>query len=344
MSFGQFTGQEPVVGLLQKSLANGRLGHAYLFSGGDLGSMEELARNLAKTLNCTNPPARAENGQALDCCDQCLNCRRIQNGNHPDVQWCRPESKTRVITIDQIRDLIQIISLKPTEADYKVAIMLGADRMNVQAANAFLKTLEEPPPKSVIILVTTSVEQVLETILSRCLRLHFASEPGATLSPEEVGWLEALANTVVEPKKSLLGRYRLLSQITTRLATLKEEISKELEAASPLTRYPDAEKDTREKWEDELNAAVEAEYRRKRGDLLLILQWWMRDIWLSTMKMGKEMIAVPQVVTLTEKLASRLATEEASENLRTLERLQRLLRTNVQETLALEIGLLKLRL
>jgi DNA polymerase-3 subunit delta' len=344
MSFGQFSGQEPVVGLLQKSLANGRLGHAYVFSGDDLGQMEQLARTLAKTLNCLNPPHRAPNGQAVDCCDQCLNCRRIENGNHPDVQWARPESKTRIITIDQIRDLIQIISLKPTEAEYKVAIILAADRMNVQAANAFLKTLEEPPSRSVIILLTTAIDQVLETILSRCLRLHFAGEPGAKITTDELTWLQGLAGAASEPKKSLLGRYRLLSQITTRLGALKEETAKQLEAASPLSRYPDAEKDTREKWEDELNAAIEAEYRRKRSELLLLLQWWMRDIWLSTLKMGEAMIALPQIKSATEKLAAHLAAEDASENLRTLERLQRLLRTNVQETLALEIGLLKLRL
>jgi DNA polymerase-3 subunit delta' len=155
--------------------------------------MEQLARALAKTLNCANPPARGPSGQAIDCCDQCLNCRRIENGNHPDVQWSRPESKTRVITIEQVRDLIQVISLKPTEAEYKVAIISGGDRMNTQAANAFLNTLEEPPARSVIILLTTAIDQVLETILSRCLRLHFAGEQNAKLLPEEAAWIDSLA-------------------------------------------------------------------------------------------------------------------------------------------------------
>ena len=74
----------------------------------------------------------------------------------------------RIVTIDQVRDLIQTINLKPTEAEYKIAVITGADRMNPQAANAFLKTLEEPPARSIIILLTGSIEQVLETILSRC--------------------------------------------------------------------------------------------------------------------------------------------------------------------------------
>jgi len=344
MSFGVFSAQQPVVSLLQRSLQNGRLAHAYLFSGEDLGEMQRLAGTLAKTLNCQNPPARGPSGQPLDCCDACLNCRRIDGANHPDVQWLRPESKLRVITIDQIRALIQVISLKPTEADYKVAVIAAADRLNIQAANAFLKTLEEPPPRSVIILLTTSIDQVLETILSRCLRLHFAGDAGARLDGAAQSWIEALAAAAVAPQKSLLGRYKLLGLITARLAELRAGAEKQAEAASPLNRYPDAEKDMREKWEAEMNAAVEAEYRRQRAELLLLLQWWMRDIWLVTLQMADAMLALPQLREASRQVAARLQASEAAENLRQLERLQRQLATNVQEALALEVGLLKLRL
>ncbi len=344
MSLRDFPEQLPVAGLLQKSLAAGRLAHAYLFSGDDLGEMEDLARTLAKVLNCANPPSRAPSGQALDSCDHCLNCRRIDSGNLPDLQWVRPESKLRVITIEQIRDLIQTISLKPTEAEYKVAIISGADRLNVQAANAFLKTLEEPPARSIIILLTTSFEQVLETIVSRCLRLHFAGEPGARLDPSAQAWIQSLADSASQPQKSLLARYRLLGLITGRLGEIREAIEKQLEAASPLSRYPDADKNLQEKWEAELNAAIEAEYRRRRAELILLLQWWMRDIWFACLKMADSMFALPQLREATTQLATRISASEAAENLRHLERLQRQLTTNVQEALAVEISLLKLRL
>lgn len=344
MSLRDFPEQQPVVALLQKSLSAGRLGHAYLFSGDDLGEMESLARTLAKTLNCANPPARGANGQAVDCCDNCLNCRRIDSGNHPDVQWVRPESKLRVVTIDQIRDLIQTISLKPTEADYKVAVIVAADRMNIHAANAFLKTLEEPPARSIIILLTCALEQVLETILSRCLRLHFAGEPGARLDSSAQEWIQTLAGAASAPQKSLLSRYRLLGLLTGRLGELRETTETQVEAASPLNRYPDAEKDLREKWEAEANAAVEAEYRRKRAELILLLQWWMRDIWLASLNLADSALALPQLREATNRLAGRLSSTDASENLRHLEELQRLLTTNVQEALALEVSLLKLRL
>ena len=343
MSFDAFPEQQAVVTLLQRSLGSGRLAHAYLFSGDKLEEMEALACTLAKTLNCQNP-RRAPAGPAIDSCDQCLICRRIEACNHPDVQWLRPESKLRNITIDQTRDLIQTIGLKPTEAEYKVAVIVAADRMNVQAANAFLKTLEEPPARSVIILLTTAPDRVLETIVSRCLRLHFAGESGPGLEPSDRAWFESLAAAAVEPAKSLLGRYRLLGLITARLAEVREETVTRLERSSPLERYPEAGKDLREKWEAELNAAIEAEYRRRRTDLLLLLEWWMRDIWLAASNLAGGFLAFPELSAITARIADRVAPEDAASNLGVLEKLQRQLATNVQEALALEVGLLKLRL
>lgn len=344
MSFGDFPNQKPIVELLQKSLRCGRLGHAYLFSGGAQSEMEQIAATLAKTLNCQNPPSRSEGGLPIDCCDQCSSCRRIASHNHPDVQWVRPESKSRVITIDQVRDSIQTINLKPSEAAYKVSIFTAADRMNTQAANAFLKTLEEPPARSVIILTTTNLERVLETILSRCLRLHFATDARLRLDPAEESWLESINAMAATRKKSLFSRYRLLGLVSSRLATVKEQIAEQLTAQSPLERYPDAEPKMREKWEDELAAAIEAEYRRRRGELLLLLQWWLRDIWVQTQEAADAELALPKFQESTRSIASRLETAAAAENLSQLERLQRQLHTNVQEALALEVGLLKLKL
>src|SRR5262245_11612961 len=172
MSFADFPEQQELVQLLQRSLERGRLAHAYLFAGVNLAELEAMARTLAKAINCHNPPRKSHTGLPLDSCDACASCRRIQSEAHPDVFWVRPESKSRVITIDQMRDLMHNVHLKPTHAAWKVAIAVAADRLNVQAANAFLKTLEEPPANSILILLTTEPEQILETILSRCLRLN----------------------------------------------------------------------------------------------------------------------------------------------------------------------------
>ncbi len=341
MAFSNFSGQSQGVQLLQRSLARGRLGHAYLFTGDALEELEELAQTLAKTLNCLQPVTTAH--RATDCCDECLNCRKIENANHADVHWARPESKSRVITIDQIRDVMQQIQLKPTEAGYKIAVIAGADRLNVQAANAFLKTLEEPPQKSVIILLSTEPARILETILSRCLRLNFCTGTTRPLSAEQAYWLQQFSSAAAAGQKSLFGRYQLLDALLQRLNGIREKVDETLSARSPLEKYADAEKDLREKWEDELKAAIEAEYRRQRAEVLLLLQWWFRDVWLHTLAAGEELLHLPQIYGADE-VAKRINTRQAKDNLAVLEQTQRLLHSNVQEALALEVGLLKLQL
>ena len=206
MSFTDFPEQQDVARLLQRSLERGRLAHAYLFNGADLGELEAVSRTLAKTLNCEKPPRRGENGLALDCCDACLNCRKIDGDNHPDVQWIRPESKSRIIKVEQMRDLMHTVHLKPTQARFKVATIVAADRLKVEGANAFLKTLEEPPSDSILILLSTEPGQILETILSRCLRLNFAGEGIGRKDPALLAWLEQFSAAAGAEHKSLLSR------------------------------------------------------------------------------------------------------------------------------------------
>lgn len=340
MAFKNTSEQQDAVKLLQRSLERGRLGHAYLFTGSEITVLEEAAANLAKTLNCENPPP----GPGRDCCDECLSCRKIDQGNHPDVQWVRPESKSRVITIDQMRALMKTVHLKPTQARYKVSVIVAADRLNDQSANAFLKTLEEPPADSILILLSGEPQRLLETILSRCLRLNFSGENIRLQDPEFLGWLAEFSETAAGGSRSLLGRYRLLSVLLRRLNAVKESIQETLNAKSPIEQYEDVEAKMREKWEVELAAAIEAEYRHQRTDLLAGLQCWFRDIWLGTLRLGDDLMAFPQLAPQAQAVADRISSEDALHNLQQLETTQRLLFTNVQEALALEVGLLKLKL
>jgi DNA polymerase-3 subunit delta' len=236
------------------------------------------------------------------------------------------------------------VNLKPTEAEFKFGIIVSADRLNVQAANAFLKTLEEPPSKSILILLTTDTQRILETIISRCLRLNFAGE-GQLMDAGLLAWLRSFSEQASAAQgDGLLGRYRLLGTLMARLAQTKEEIEKALTARSPLEKYDDVESSLREKWEDELTAAIEAEYRRQRLDLLAALQWWLRDVWLMTNARAHELAIFPDLAAAAQAVAKRITPYQAMENLEVLERTQRLLGSNVQEALVLEVSLLKLRL
>ncbi len=345
MSFAEFAAQKQVVELLQRSLQNGRLAHAYLFAGDDLAELEAVARTLAKTLNCAEADPKRRGPTRLDSCDRCSSCRRIDAFGHPDVLWLRPVSKLRALTIDQIRGAMQAVSLKPLEARSKVTIVVAADRLTVQAANAFLKTLEEPPDHSVFVLVSTEPERLLETVRSRCLRLNFAGGNALRrLSADQTAWLTRFSEAAASADGDLLARYRLLDQLLAQLGQARESLERTLEAASPLEKYDDADPALREQWEEELKAAIEAEYRRQRSDLLAGLQNWLRDVWLKTLRAPDDLLSLAELKPATEKVARRIPARAALRNTEVLGELQRLLNTNVQEALALEVGLLQLKL
>jgi DNA polymerase-3 subunit delta' len=239
-----------------------------------------------------------------------------------------------------MRELMREIQLKPNEAQFKVAVIVSADRLNIQAANAFLKTLEEPPTKSILVLLSTEPSRLLETILSRCLRLNFSGAGRRELAPAEADWLEKFSAMASE-QKTLLGRYQLADVILQKLNEIRASTDETLSARSPLQKYDEVDKDLRDKWEEELAAAVEAEYRRRRTDLLLLVQNWLRDVWLYTLSAGAELLNFPKI-SGSKAVAKKISPRHALENLQVMEDAQRILHTNVQEALALEVSLLKL--
>jgi DNA polymerase-3 subunit delta' len=174
VSWHSIRGHDGVVLGLRKALAAGRMPHAFLFVGPEGVGKLAFAVRLAQALLCERVPE-----SELDPCGQCDACLQVMAGTHPDLlRVARPEDK-HDLPIRVIRDLCLDLGLKPMRGGRKVAIIDDADDLNDEAANAFLKTLEEPPPSSVLILVGTSSDVQLDTILSRCrvVRFHPLPEP-----------------------------------------------------------------------------------------------------------------------------------------------------------------------
>ncbi|MCP4500247.1 MAG: DNA polymerase III subunit delta' [Deltaproteobacteria bacterium] len=176
-------GQEAVTTALQNATQRGRLGHGLLFMGSHGVGRETAARLLAAGLLCIDE--EYENHLPFGC-GHCNVCRRVASGNHPDVHWLMSsaESQKRGLTssvekvsvdlkVDQIRELVREMRMRPFEGRARVAIVVDAHRMNDNAANAFLKTLEEPGESSMIILLVPHIRSVLPTIASRCQRVLF---------------------------------------------------------------------------------------------------------------------------------------------------------------------------
>ena len=226
-------GQERAVAALERALREGRVAHAYLFVGPERVGKRTLALKLAQALNCegTERP-----------CGECAPCRRIAGGIHADVQTVTVEEaeeedeRRKGIHVSQIREIGRVTGLKPFEGRSRVVIIDPADEMNAAAQNAFLKTLEEPPPQVVFVLVTADDSRLLPTIRSRCRRLELRLpsvadveaallERGvegerakllARLSRGRVGWaLEVAADpALLERRQESVSQARALASMT----------------------------------------------------------------------------------------------------------------------------------
>jgi len=159
-------GQDSAVSYLKASLRNNRVSHAYIFSGPDGVGKRLAAINFAKALNCQSPVSGSP-------CDRCSSCKKIDSSKHPDVFTLKPKEEGASIKIEDVRALIKDVYLKPFEADKKVYVIEGAEYMKHEAANALLKTMEEPPADSVIILLTENIKALFHTIVSRCQVVKF---------------------------------------------------------------------------------------------------------------------------------------------------------------------------
>jgi DNA polymerase-3 subunit delta' len=190
MALKDIIGQDKAVNILLRTIQRGRLPSSYLFAGESGIGKKFTAVNLAKAVNCLKmnseytPPsstlgkggmggyALAKGGdEGMDACDECLSCKKIDAGVHPDFLLISPVAGQ--IRIEEIRAIDNIVSLTPFEGREKVVIIDEADTMNPFASNAFLKTLEEPPKDSLIILISSNPDRLPDTIRSRCSRVNF---------------------------------------------------------------------------------------------------------------------------------------------------------------------------
>jgi len=149
----------------------GRLPHALILTGLSGTGKGRFADCFAQALLCTQP---ATDGSA---CGECRGCRLFGAGSHPDIVVLAPEEQGKAIKVDQVRGVIEFMGLKTQYGGYRVVIVSPADAMNTAAANSLLKTLEEPPPQSLLILVTSRPASLPATIRSRCQQIVFAQPP-----------------------------------------------------------------------------------------------------------------------------------------------------------------------
>lgn len=318
---------------LQHSLARGRLAHAYLFRGPRGAGKAALAQTLAQALNC----ARGE----PDACGECAACRRIASGTHPDVHWVRPESKSRRISVAQIREFEKRVNLRAAEARVKVGIIVDADCLGEEASNAFLKTLEEPPAQTILLLLSAEPQRLIPTILSRCLKVSLGT-PVADASPLRAEVVALLREFAERGDRSVAATYRLHAALTGLLQKLRQDLRASLEAEADLDRYAELEEKVQERLEQQLEARLEGEYRAARGRVLEEVYAWLGDVLLCVEQADPGLWEHPAEAAALRRAATGLTAAQALRQLDALEQVREALQRNISEPLALEVGLLKL--
>ena len=230
MAFRDVVGHRRTIDLLSRSIARGTLPPSLIFAG-PAAEKRAVAIALAQTLNCQSP-------LHLDACGSCTACVRIARGVHPDVLILEPGGSGS-IKIEQVRDVIDRAGYRPFEGRRRVVIIDEADALVDAAQNALLKTLEEPPPSSVFILLTAHPDLLLPTVRSRCFRLSFPQQARVEIDSEARDVAHRVLTQVAasrDPIRKLEAAKELLTNTGAGGATDREQVASHLLAMASLLR------------------------------------------------------------------------------------------------------------
>lgn len=323
-------GHHWAVRLLQSHIRNNQVRHAYLITGPVSTGKRTLATRFAQALNCTDPPAVAEY------CGNCRACTLIESGAYADLHIVATEEHDRTLKVDQIRELQRVLSLSPYEGSYHIALILKFHQASEQAANALLKTLEEPPPHVILLLTAESTESLLPTIVSRCevvpLRLLsvqlLEGELGTRMVGEErIGLLAGLS----------AGRpgYAL------RLAQDDAELELRDSRIEDLITLTHANRIARFNFIEDWDSALRKKYNQlndRRLECIQVLELWLgfwRDILLYAYQV-REPVSNPDRAPQVEEIVGEISLEAIIKAVKAIERTISAIDRNANLRLALE--------
>jgi len=298
MGFDGIKDQETAVHLLRNVLRTGRIPNAMLFWGPGGVGKRLTAIEMAKALNCRE--------REHDACDDCLSCRRVSSGNHPDVRVIVPARRSRLIDLEAITEVTELASLRPYESPWRVFVLQDADRLTPPAQNRFLKTLEEPPGNSLFLLTTEYPRLLLPTIRSRCQPVRFrALRPDTVtgllmeqrdLPPETAAAIAGLAQGQMSRALDLVDAEKrevalavtqrleedydpvaLAEEFTQSLAEQRKLVEASVQSETGRDESRDLSPEEREELKAEQMALVDALCRRDMLEYLYLLEAWYRD-------------------------------------------------------------------
>ncbi|MCI5481412.1 MAG: DNA polymerase III subunit delta' [Lachnospiraceae bacterium] len=324
--FKDIVGHEQIIWHLKNAVSTGKISHAYMFNG-EQGSGKKLLANLfAMTLQC-------EEG-GTEPCMKCRSCRQALTGNHPDIIRVSHE-KPNTIGVEDIRGQVNgDIQIRPYNGKYKIYIISDADRMTVQAQNAILKTIEEPPGYAVLMLLANNADMMLPTILSRCVRLNLKAVKDGDIKeylmknmqiPDyqaEISAAFAQGNVGKAVKLASSDKFNEMKQDVLELLRYMDRME--------LYEIMDAVK--------RINA-----YREDMDDLLDLLTVWFRDVLLFKATLDAGSLIFKDELPAIQKRARTSSYEGLEEIIRAIDRARVRLKANVNFDLVLELLLLTIK-
>ncbi len=313
-----YIGSEIQVQWLLRAAATKHISHAYLFTGPRSIGKRTLAAAFAQAILCAAPDP-----ETYVPCGACLHCRRIEHGAHPDVFMLEPPAGKVLYSIEQIREIIEKISLKPVEGTHRIFILPDAEKLTLPAMQSSLKVLEEPPPSGVIILTATSAAQLLPTILSRCQEVALKPSPDTYIAQALTRTRQIDATTAIEAAAQsggipgvaiqLLENPELMQEHEHAVHTLQQLLSAQLSEKFVL-----------------VDAILKTYEKNTREQLKLLLDswlvWWQKILYITY---GVDDIFYKNAEYETlQRYALTIAPQSAEQFLRSIIKAQRLLDEN----------------
>lgn len=326
MSFLDIYGHERQIAILKKALASKRVGHAYLFSGINAIGKRTLAGEFAKALNC---------GQAEslhDACEKCSSCLKAQHASHADIIFV--EAEGQFIRINAIREIQERMKFRPLEGGWRAVIINDADKMNDHAANALLKTLEEPSAANILILISSRPYSMPATIISRCRHMRFNPLPA-----------HAVFQFLVEKKGMDAQKASLLARLSGGSAGRALELDQEDVAAyraDIMQLLMMAKKDDPISLLKLVSNFGQDKKKIKQG--MEIISSFFRDALILKETRKQEMLINADNSSFINALSQRLSGEQILQNISLLARSWETIELNVNKTLTLETMAFKLNI
>ena len=336
VQFSRIVGQEKAKRIVGKAILNRRVPHAYLFTGIAGVGKTSLGIAIAASLNC-----RERKG--AEACGECSSCRQIMNGHFPELFVIRPEGD--VIKIDQIREAQDSMRFAPMAGGHRVIILDQADTMTEEAANAFLKTLEEPPNSNLLILNAVEPANLLPTIVSRCQKVRFAPLAVETIAGylvNEMGIRRETATVLARLAEGSLGKAIAMAE-GDFLERREKWLKRAMEIPS-MTATEALEIALELSGEKSTSAAQGSKYEiGGLLDLLGVLAIWYRDLLLLKKEGAETLVVNADLMEELKKFVRKFKLLQLYESLLVLDQAQRDIRMRRNKALVLEKTMLRLR-